>query len=153
LVGVPGNPTVTINDIRAKRALFRVPTSAAVNGNDEAGAMSVLNACKSLPGSTASITSYRSGQIWTIGHPWATVWNRYFHFGPPNMHSCDTAPSTFDGLGGGQGVVPPTSNHPGGVNVCFTDGSVKFIKNSIDLKTWWALGTRAGGEVVSADAY
>ena len=35
----------------------------------------------------------------------------------------------------------------------FGDGSVKFIKDSINLQTWRALGTRAGGEVVSADSY
>jgi prepilin-type N-terminal cleavage/methylation domain-containing protein/prepilin-type processing-associated H-X9-DG protein len=45
------------------------------------------------------------------------------------------------------------SQHPGGVNILFADGSVKFIKSSISQTTWWALGTRAGGEVVSADSY
>ena len=33
------------------------------------------------------------------------------------------------------------------------DGSVRFVKNTVSLPTWWALGTRNGGEVVSADAY
>jgi prepilin-type N-terminal cleavage/methylation domain-containing protein/prepilin-type processing-associated H-X9-DG protein len=46
-----------------------------------------------------------------------------------------------------------SSNHPGGCNVLFGDGSVKFIKSSISYPTWWALGTRNGGEVISADAY
>jgi prepilin-type processing-associated H-X9-DG protein len=45
------------------------------------------------------------------------------------------------------------SYHPGGVNTSFCDGSVKFIKESISLNTWRALGTRAAGEVVSADAF
>jgi prepilin-type processing-associated H-X9-DG protein len=45
------------------------------------------------------------------------------------------------------------SMHPGGVNTLFTDGSVKFVKNSIARNTWWSLGTRASGEVISADAY
>jgi len=45
------------------------------------------------------------------------------------------------------------SNHSGGVNVCMADGSVKFIKDSISMQTWMALGTRNGGEVVSADSY
>ena len=49
--------------------------------------------------------------------------------------------------------IAPTSYHPGSVNVCFADGSVKFIKNSIALQTWWALGTRNMGEVVGSDAY
>ena len=46
-----------------------------------------------------------------------------------------------------------TSNHPGGCNCMLADGSVRFIKSSIAMKTWWALGTRAGGEVISADSY
>jgi prepilin-type processing-associated H-X9-DG protein len=46
-----------------------------------------------------------------------------------------------------------SSHHPGGVNLLFADGSVRFIKDSVATTTWWALGSRAGGEVVSADAY
>ena len=46
-----------------------------------------------------------------------------------------------------------SSYHSGGVNVCMADGSVKFVKNTIALQTWWALGSRNLGEVVSADAY
>jgi prepilin-type processing-associated H-X9-DG protein len=47
----------------------------------------------------------------------------------------------------------PSSQHPGGINAAFVDGSVRFIKDSINRFTWWSLGTRAGGEVVSSDAY
>jgi prepilin-type N-terminal cleavage/methylation domain-containing protein/prepilin-type processing-associated H-X9-DG protein len=46
-----------------------------------------------------------------------------------------------------------SSGHPGGANVLFGDGSCKFIKNSISYQTWWALGTRNGGEVISSDSY
>ena len=45
------------------------------------------------------------------------------------------------------------SNHPGGVNVGFADGSVRFVKSSIAQITWMSLGSRNGGEVVSADSY
>ena len=45
------------------------------------------------------------------------------------------------------------SFHPGGVNTLMGDGSVRFIKDSINLRTWWALGTKAGGEVISSDSY
>jgi prepilin-type N-terminal cleavage/methylation domain-containing protein/prepilin-type processing-associated H-X9-DG protein len=44
-------------------------------------------------------------------------------------------------------------NHPGGVTVLMADGSVRFVKNSINQATWWALGTRGNGEVISSDAY
>jgi len=46
-----------------------------------------------------------------------------------------------------------TSNHPGGANVLLSDGSARFIKSTVDMRTWWALGTRNGGEVISADQY
>ena len=46
-----------------------------------------------------------------------------------------------------------SSNHPGGVNALFADGSVRFIKNSVSPVTWYGLGTIAGGEVISSDSY
>ncbi|MFO0890889.1 MAG: DUF1559 domain-containing protein [Isosphaeraceae bacterium] len=45
------------------------------------------------------------------------------------------------------------SYHPGGVNTLMMDGSVRFVKSTIARDIWRALGTRAGGEVISADAY
>jgi prepilin-type N-terminal cleavage/methylation domain-containing protein/prepilin-type processing-associated H-X9-DG protein len=45
------------------------------------------------------------------------------------------------------------SNHPGGVNVLFGDGSVRFVKDSISPQTWMAIGTRANGETISSDQY
>ncbi len=45
------------------------------------------------------------------------------------------------------------SFHPGGVNTMMGDGSVRFIKDGLSRPVWWALGTRANGEVISADAY
>ena len=45
------------------------------------------------------------------------------------------------------------SRHPGGVNVGLADGSVRFIKSTINIPTWRALGTRNGGEVISSDSY
>ena len=46
-----------------------------------------------------------------------------------------------------------SSAHPGGVNAAMADGSVRFIKSSIARNVWWGLGTRNGGEVISADSY
>jgi prepilin-type N-terminal cleavage/methylation domain-containing protein/prepilin-type processing-associated H-X9-DG protein len=45
------------------------------------------------------------------------------------------------------------SKHPGGANFLFVDGSVHFLKQSIAMTTYCALGSRNGGEVVSADSY
>ena len=41
------------------------------------------------------------------------------------------------------------SYHVGGATFCFADGSVRFLKQSIDLSTYRALGSRAGGETIS----
>jgi prepilin-type N-terminal cleavage/methylation domain-containing protein/prepilin-type processing-associated H-X9-DG protein len=45
------------------------------------------------------------------------------------------------------------SMHPGGANVLFADGSVHFLKSSIAIKTYWALGTKYNGEVISSDSF
>jgi prepilin-type processing-associated H-X9-DG protein len=45
------------------------------------------------------------------------------------------------------------SKHPGGCNFLFADGSVHFLKQSIAMTTYCALGSRNGGEVISSDAY
>jgi prepilin-type N-terminal cleavage/methylation domain-containing protein/prepilin-type processing-associated H-X9-DG protein len=43
------------------------------------------------------------------------------------------------------------SRHPGGVNFLFADGHVSFLKTTLNAKTFRALATRAGGEVISGD--
>lgn len=48
---------------------------------------------------------------------------------------------------GGQNQNNARSGHTGGVNVVFGDGSVRFVRSSISLVTWRAMGTSQGGEV------
>ena len=49
--------------------------------------------------------------------------------------------------------IASRSAHPGGVNTSFCDGSVHFVKNTINLSVWQALFSISGGEVLSADQY
>ena len=53
----------------------------------------------------------------------------------------------------GTGMHAMRSRHSGGINLLMSDGSVKFIKNSINQMTWWALSTKAGGEVIDQSSY
>ena len=54
---------------------------------------------------------------------------------------------TPDVYGHGIGWLSAQGPPPGGVLSLMGDGSVKFVKDSINLATWRALATRAGNEV------
>ncbi len=82
------------------------------------------------------------GAPWTYGYHSTTS---YWHSGPPNSRSCMFPPSRI--------ATTANSRHPGGVNLGLADGSVRFIKTTINIQTWRALGTRNLGEVISSDAY
>jgi prepilin-type processing-associated H-X9-DG protein len=144
----PGTPT-------GKRASFALSQSLGwdtATGN--ADALAFAAACKALPGSTAPTNPTQwSGATWTGSHAGTLHFNAYNHFMTPNQLSCVAANSWGGAPGGFNDAITATSNHPGGVNVCMVDGSVKFIKDSISMQTWWAIGTRNQGEIVSADAY
>jgi prepilin-type N-terminal cleavage/methylation domain-containing protein/prepilin-type processing-associated H-X9-DG protein len=93
------------------------------------------------------------GFRWGTGSPGVTLFNSIV---PPNSTQYKWAGCRFGcgGCGFEFGSYENTSsNHPGGCNCMMADGSVRFIKSSIDMLTWWKLGTKAGGEVVSSDSY
>ena len=71
--------------------------------------------------------------------------NQYDHLMRPNSWSCWNDQSV--GANVLYSALTPTSNHPGGVNVVFCDGHLQFIGDSIDLKTWRALGSRNGMDI------
>ncbi len=99
--------------------------------------------------------SWLIGFGWTMGYQWHWFTNSYNHYNTPNKLTClnPNDPTVSTGWGGYSGLTPPTSNHPGGVNMCFTDGSVRFVKDSVNAQTFWAIGTRNGGETVGSDQY
>jgi prepilin-type N-terminal cleavage/methylation domain-containing protein/prepilin-type processing-associated H-X9-DG protein len=78
----------------------------------------------------------------------------YDHHYTPNSTFFDCITVLHDAQGNNlalsMGWKGARSRHPGGANVLFGDGSVHFMKNSIDGGTWAAIGTRAGGEVYSS---
>jgi prepilin-type N-terminal cleavage/methylation domain-containing protein/prepilin-type processing-associated H-X9-DG protein len=163
----PPAAQVTLNSVngRGDTYMWRPTGGQTTTGYDmgPAGvpiAQAFVAACQGIPGNTAAFgggggLSPPNGDVWIGGNPGSCMlWDAYNHFMPPNSFACD---STTDGNTEGYGSVPdafpPASNHPGGINMCFADGSVRFIKNSVGLQVWWALGTRNGGELISSEQY
>jgi prepilin-type N-terminal cleavage/methylation domain-containing protein/prepilin-type processing-associated H-X9-DG protein len=93
---------------------------------------------------------------------WSNDWGgAYSHRLAPNSASGDKIPNykeycvsgvnmpcTYTGACWSDVTAAARSNHTGGVNSAFADGSVHFITNSIDQNTWIALGSINGGEVL-----
>jgi prepilin-type N-terminal cleavage/methylation domain-containing protein/prepilin-type processing-associated H-X9-DG protein len=72
---------------------------------------------------------------------------------PPNSQYPNCGLQTWGGDFDGPNMINPSSYHPGGANVAFADGSVRFLKSSTNWNTMWSLGSKDGGEVVSSDSY
>ena len=155
LIGLKGvTASVTAAGANARRVAFRLTLPGKHNSGDLAQALKLVGACQSLPGTQASEGSDAySGGIWAGSHTGTLRFNAYNHFNTPNKLTCITSDGSGGAPGGFNSLIAPSSNHPGGVNTAFCDGSVRFLKDTISTQTWWALGTRAGGEVVSSDQY
>ncbi len=106
--------------------------------------------CKAVVGKAALWTGVSpvipdaAGSQWFSGY---ACFSRYNHVMPPNSNSCAY------GTWAGEGAFTASSRHPGGINVLFADGSTRFVKSSVSPTTWWAIGSRAGGEVIDASSY
>jgi prepilin-type processing-associated H-X9-DG protein len=141
-----------------------VPNGAPTGFNAYPDLATILASVAAAPTAGCKLATTPSGMPGG-GH---THWSNgnAFHDGfttalPPNTRSplgtiaTDGDMSSEDEDDGGPTYSSVTSRsyHPGGVNALFVDGSVKFIKNSINWQTWRSLGTVAGGEILSADSY
>ena len=100
------------------------------------------NACNNL------VAGWRldKGYAWWDGDYRSGLYNHYL---TPNskLYDCWQSSPPHD-----PAIKAARSNHPGGVNTLFCDGHVSFTKDAINLNTWRALGTRSGGEIISADS-
>jgi prepilin-type processing-associated H-X9-DG protein len=72
---------------------------------------------------------------------------------PPNSPYPNCRMCGWDGDWDCPGIYGMSSYHPGGGNVAFADGSVRFLKTSTANTIVWGIGSRAQGEVVSSDSY
>jgi prepilin-type N-terminal cleavage/methylation domain-containing protein/prepilin-type processing-associated H-X9-DG protein len=83
------------------------------------------------------------GEVWTLHD--AVRGGGYSGVQPPNRKACQQS--------GDESLIGASSYHPGGANLLLCDGSVKFAKNGIALRTWHALHTIANGEQVPGDTF
>jgi prepilin-type N-terminal cleavage/methylation domain-containing protein/prepilin-type processing-associated H-X9-DG protein len=117
-----------------------------------AAIMAVVQECQAAIVNPSRFSN--KGYRWQVGAPGFTMINIVLTPNPPNVTFATCRWDCNDGCGVDFGQLQsPSSNHPGGVNVGFADGSVKFVKSTINQATWMALGSRDGGEVVSADSF
>jgi prepilin-type processing-associated H-X9-DG protein len=87
------------------------------------------------------------GEWWSYGPTMI-----YSHTQMPNRTSCVYHDINQDGRASIT-MIGASSNHPGGVNVLLMDGSVRFIKNSVNHLTWYALSTPNNREAISSESY
>ncbi|APW61869.1 DUF1559 domain-containing protein [Paludisphaera borealis] len=155
LIGMPGNVTIAPGSVDSKRGVYVLTSSGAAQNTGAAGAMNFVTQCRAMSGAALPVNGNVLGEYQFVGYPGHQGLSSYTHYLPPNTASCKN-PSNIEPaflLVGPLSAASATSNHPGGVNTAFSDGSVRFIKDSVSLQAWWALGSRNGGEVISSDAY
>ncbi len=122
------NPAGVLTDLQNCAAAFLVPPTAAV-GNIK-------------------------GMRWAQNDPSFTLFNTIV---PPSSTQypfgwCLLGSTAASNSIAGQ-YQNANSNHPGGAMFLFCDGSTHFIKSSISMRIYWAMGTKANGEVISSDSY
>src|SRR5262249_35674662 len=116
--------------------------------------MNFVNLCAGYAPKTVGVGGWEGdrqnksmvGRDWNqgmFGHPLGTT------LLPPNSQypNCNLEPwgGDFDA----PSMINLSSYHPGGANVAFCDGSVRFLKSSTAMQVIWALGSKAGGDIVS----
>ncbi len=119
------------------------PISVPAAGPTSVSALtSLISSCKNQPVPEGH-TRWSNGGVYYSGFTTAL---------PPNQ------PIDWDWIDENDGgptfmSLSASSLHNGGVNVLFGDGSVHYVKNSVNPQTWRNLGTIAGGEVIDQSSF
>ena len=129
------------------------PSQLSASQN-QAAILAGLQTCATQFKSTGVQIADIKGYRWAIGNTGFALFNAVQ---TPNDSQYRFGLCRFDNRTGlwpdNSTFIGAASNHPGGANTLFADGSVKFIKDTVARNVWWGLGTRDGGEVISADSY
>jgi prepilin-type processing-associated H-X9-DG protein len=106
-----------------------------------------MQLCNTVPITNANQQWQWKGEWWGYGGTMI-----YSHTQTPNRTSCVYHDINQDGRGTIT-MIAASSDHPGGVNVLFMDGSVRFVKSAVNYVTWYAIATPKYGEVFSSESY
>ena len=152
----PAGPIALSAATRASRPINSSSRSPITGTRGRRGACSALlfyRTCMAIPGTYLSKASTRvahtrlrpfpaNGNIWMAGNAASCLkWDAYNHFTPPNTQGCSASNNFYSTpYGEFMDAIPPSCFHPGGINICFADGSVRFLKNSIQYQVWWRWG-------------
>jgi prepilin-type processing-associated H-X9-DG protein len=124
-----------------------VMSMAPPTSNTYVALVTYESACK---GATALAGFDHKGRIW--GTDYAAQGGGYSHIMTPNQKACvfegEVQPVEYSAV-----CVGASSFHPGGVNVGFLDGSVRFVRDGVEPRAWWALATKAGGEIIDTGSF
>lgn len=103
-----------------------------------------VSLCDALAPTKDHVNNYDRGENWLYGGLSST---RYNHALQPNHHTCTNLSQVQPG------AWTAGSFHPNGMHASFADGHVAFLKDTISLGMWRALGTRGGGEIIGGELY
>lgn len=142
---------VRINDIRdgtSNTAAFAESTLgdgqmpiAYPPSNPRRVVLEVAGSTDPTPGDCAAgngTWSAKRGAKWIDGHYGNSLYNHYYL---PNSREWDCGNGSHN-----KGLSTSRSYHTGGVNLLHADGSVRFVRDAVDLPVWRGAATRAGGE-------
>jgi prepilin-type N-terminal cleavage/methylation domain-containing protein/prepilin-type processing-associated H-X9-DG protein len=154
-----GEATIGINTLKGQKniGLQKVSTIPAGAIVFDASAnvpitLQGLAACDQawLGGAGTTDPAAQRGKNWAHGGLCFTLFNTV---ATPNANNDTWSYCSVTSGGAISNYSEADSYHPGGINALMADGHVQFLKNSINRLTWFALGTKAGGEVTSADGF
>jgi prepilin-type N-terminal cleavage/methylation domain-containing protein/prepilin-type processing-associated H-X9-DG protein len=128
-----------------------IPAAALVldTKGAQAAVLSGIQACDKAWNTTGTSTDVQRGRLWMHG---GVVSSGFTAVVVPNSRQDQWTHCSNTGSGSLSVFANLDSFHPGGVDVLLADGSVRFVKESINQLAWWALGTKGGGEVIGADS-
>jgi len=134
-----------------------LPGIDAANGYKAVNAITIANRAFATQAELDVVAAAPAARVLTNNGRW-WAWhshsNALFNTAAPPNWKCQNGAGGA-GVGGAGvawdsciGITPARSQHPGGVNVCLADGSVRFVRDNITLLTWQILGNIGDGQPV-----